>query len=239
MRKADAFTLLVASSIAVTAAAGCNCSGKDADQAAPVVEPSPASLAQPDVKKEKKEDPIIPSATDRKMALQLGYQLMAQGKIEEAEAKFKIAAAGGSPEAETMLMKIRMEKDAKRQMDSAKQKIEFGDYDGAILELGRIPKDSVQKANADKLKAKIESQMAARKQKMEEELRKSMEKAFAPADEDEAADQGEEKAAPAEEAAPAAEPPADSPDKAAPQEEAAPAADAPTAEEPAAEPAAE
>ena len=250
MRKADAFTLFVASSIALTAAAGCNCSGKDAKQAAPVVEvkvppPSPLSDAKVQVqeaKKERKEAPIIPTVTDRKMALQLGYQLMAQGQVEEAEAKFKIAAAGGSSEAETMLLKIRMEKESKRLMDSAKEKIEFGDYDGAMLVLGSISSDSVQKAKADQLVEEIQRKKAARDQKIEENLRKGMEKAFTAPDEGEEAEEGAEEAEPSaeEEAAPAAEPPADSPEKAAPQaEEEAPAADAPAAEEPAAEPAAE
>ena len=224
MRKAGAFSVFAASSIAAVLASGCSCSDKGA---APAANPQAETIAAPAVPSEtqKKEEPIIPSATDRKMALQLGNQFMMQGKIEEAEEKYKIAAAGGSSEAEKMLLKIRTEKDAKQLMDAAKAKIDLGDYENAIPMLERIPQGSIQKAKADKLIETIKAKKEADERAMEENLRKGMERAFAAEDdsnkeeeaetvenqeETEASEEAQEAPAPAqEEQEPAPEPSAE------------------------------
>ena len=245
MSKSGVFSILVATSIAAVTAAGCSCSDKggSAAPAETVAQPAAPAPAQ----EEKKKESIIPSVTDRKMALQLGHQFMMQGKIEEAEEKYRIAAAGGDPEAEKMLLKIQTEKDAKRLMESANSKIDLGDYDGAKLDLERVARgNSVQKAKAEKLLRTISERKAARERAMEENLRKGMEKAFAAAEEEEpaaeeeaasgaeaAAEQGSNESASADSKADE-EPSKDEPQK----DEPAPSA-APAAEEPAAEPAAE
>ncbi|MBQ4333739.1 MAG: hypothetical protein IJC63_00065, partial [Myxococcaceae bacterium] len=38
---------------------------------------------------------VVPTAAQTAMALQLANQLMLQGKLEEAEVRYKVAAAGG------------------------------------------------------------------------------------------------------------------------------------------------
>ena len=108
------------------------------------------------------------------MALQLANQLMLQGKLEEAEVRYKVAAAGGSSEAEKMLMKLRTEITAKSYLDSAKQKSAYGDYDGALSALSQVPASSMLRKSADALVAQIKEKQEAMQKALEASIQQGL-----------------------------------------------------------------
>ena len=117
---------------------------------------------------------VVPSAAQTAMALQLANQLMLQGKLEEAEVRYKVAAAGGSSEAEKMLMKLRTEITAKSYLDSAKQKSAYGDYEGALSALSQVPASSMLRKSADALVAQIKEKQEAMQKALEASIQQGL-----------------------------------------------------------------
>jgi len=113
---------------------------------------------------------ILPRAAEAKLALAIGKDLYAQAKLDEAEVQLKVASAGGLPEADGLLLKLRTEKKAKEKITVARQKLREGDHDGALTELAAVPSSSVLNPMAQQLVGEI----TAAKAKAQEELSRKM-----------------------------------------------------------------
>ncbi|MDR0965663.1 MAG: hypothetical protein LBM75_04040 [Myxococcales bacterium] len=182
---------LVASSLVVLSLNACT--NEPPAPAAASKPTAPVALAAPEAAAPESEAPadtkiqiekelqydVRPTAAQTAMALTLGYQLMSEGKLEEAEARFKVAAAGGNAEAEKTLSTLRNEIGAKGHLDSARQKFQYGDYDGAKNELRMVPQNSMLRKSADTLQTRITEKETALKKALEDNIQKGLNKALA------------------------------------------------------------
>lgn len=141
---------------------------------APVAEsPKPSLPPGMQLEKELQYD-VVPSPAQTAMALSLANQLMLQGKLEEAEVRYKVAAAGGNAEAEKMLVKLRTEITAKSHLDSARQKFQYGDYEGAKTALRQVSSASMLRKSADALQAQIEEKELALQKALEASIQQGL-----------------------------------------------------------------
>ena len=170
-------TLIATSLIALAATA---CSDAPAPSASPQVVKAPLPPPPPppaptgiQVEKELQYD-TVPSPAQTAMALTLANQLMVQGKLEEAEARYKVAAAGGNAEAEKRLVKLRTEISAKALVDSAREKIQYGDYESARVSLRQVPANSMLRKSADALEAQIKEKEAAMQRALEASIQQGL-----------------------------------------------------------------
>lgn len=177
-------TLLTSSIVALSLYA---CSSEKAPTSQPQptepMAPRPVASAEPapptgiQIEKELQYD-VVPSSAQTAMALTLANQLMIEGKLEEAEARYKVAAAGGNAEAEKMLVKLRTEITAKEHFDSARQKFQYGDYEGAKVALRQIPSSSMLRKSADTLQSKIQEKETAIQKALEASIQQGLHKAL-------------------------------------------------------------
>lgn len=141
-------------------------------------EAEPAKQVPPGMQLEKElQYDVVPSPAQTAMALSLANQLMLQGKLEEAEVRYKVAAAGGNAEAEKMLVKLRTEITAKGHLDSARQKFQYGDYEGARMALRQVPATSMLHASAEALQTQIQEKEAAMQRALEASIQQGLNKA--------------------------------------------------------------
>jgi hypothetical protein len=104
----------------------------------------------------------------------MGNQLLMQGELEKAAAKLEIAAAGGSSEAEKLLAKVRLEIEAKKNITSAKEKMNTGDFEGAKRDLASIPQTSSLRNLADRMAEKIDEKNGNFQNALEAGLQKGL-----------------------------------------------------------------
>lgn len=174
---------LITSSLVALSLNACSCERSSTESAAPPADPAAPSAASAkqaapgmQLEEELRYD-VVPSPAQTAMALSLANQLMIQGKLEEAEVRYKVAAAGGSAEAEKMLVKIRTESAAKASLDSARQKFQYGDYAGARTALRQVPATSMLRKSADALMDQIQEKEAAEQKALEASIQQGLNKA--------------------------------------------------------------
>lgn len=183
MTKTGTLRFFAALLVSAMALPGCSKGDGSADKRPqkPVVEQADVTAA-PEAD-EAAEDEVqeggaaVPSSTEKNIALKLGNQLMMEGKLEEAEAKYRIAAAAGSAEADRMLGKVRMELDARTRFKAAKEKIGLGDYEGAKADLRGIPAASSLRDMANKLDESIDERRNALDRALEDNLKQGLDEA--------------------------------------------------------------
>ena len=171
MIKSATSVFFLAGISAVLSLSGCTNSSDSSKKAA--AQPAAAAPVQ---KKAPVEDHRndVPSATERDMALRMGNQLLMQGELEKAASKLEIAAAGGSSEAEKLLAKVRLEIEAKKNITSAKEKMNTGDFEGAKRDLARIPQTSSLRNLADRMAEKIDEKSGSFQNALEAGLQKGL-----------------------------------------------------------------
>ncbi len=91
----------------------------------------------------------VPSSAEAELALTLGKALLEDAKPEEAEVQLKVAAAGGRPGADELLLKVQSELEAKRRLADARRKFEARDWPGATEALAGVAPESSLRARAD------------------------------------------------------------------------------------------
>lgn len=114
----------------------------------------------------------VPSSAEAELALTLGKALLEDAKPEEAEVQLKVAAAGGRPGADELLLKVQSELEAKRRLADARRKFEARDWPGATEALAGVAPESSLRARADE----IADEIAAAKVEESERMKRRMEK---------------------------------------------------------------